>query len=99
MRTRRENIEMRAQKHKNVKVKILIRGFYGAFPRYRVVSGNTHRSEELLHVRRICVDDQLEDLLVPDFAQNLPVGSRTRLTDVHFGPHGWRGFHEILQSE
>lgn len=59
----------------------------------------THRSKELLHVRRIRVDDQLEDFFVSDLPQNLPVRSGTRLTNVHFSSHGWRGFHEILQFE
>jgi len=59
----------------------------------------THRSKELLHVRRICVNNQLEDLFVSDFPQDLPVGCRARLTNVHFSSHGWRGFYEILQFE
>lgn len=62
-----------------------------------IKSLRTHRSKKLLHVRWIRVDDQFEDLFVPDFPQDLPVGSRTRLTNVHFSFHGRWGFHKILQ--
>lgn len=45
----------------------------------------THRSEELLHISGISVDDELVNFLVSDFAKHLPVRARTSLAYVHFG--------------
>jgi hypothetical protein len=59
----------------------------------------THRSKEFVHVFGVGVDDQLVDLLLPDFAQHLAVRGWVGLPDVHLGAlRGWT-LDQVLQLE
>jgi len=59
----------------------------------------THRPEELVHMSRVRIHDKLEDLLLPDLAENLPVSARRGLSDIHFGSHCRRDFDQVLKFE
>jgi len=45
------------------------------------------------------VDDQLVDLLLPDFTQHLAVRGRVGLPDVHLGALRGRTLDQVLQLE
>lgn len=61
-------------------------------------SNSTHRSEQKVNIAGIGVDDDLEDLLLPNLLQHLSICRRSRLSNVHLEV-ATRRPHELLLPE
>ena len=66
---------------------------------YLSVNEITYGSEESIDVLGVCVDDDVADVALFDFTQDLSVGVFGRLSDVHLHVLGWWRSYQVLQPD